>query len=239
MLGFATRRQSDAVHALNWKIPSSSSRIDTFEAAAGVKIKFEWSRYHSFLLMPSVEAAEACDFTGSTSLGAISPVEYTVPQNSPSTTLSFAREVRSHCTNGQRLNVNMTSLNPSKAEMYYLEALDLWPESCGAMGYVAELYMTTGKHSASKNMMARLWNTCEAITKLENTPGRNCWRLERHYQSRAHGSCARLRLLLPASPPTETLLSGSGTAGGVFYSTYWADLAKSLSLTLGAVLLTV
>ena len=31
-----------------------------------------------------------------------------------------------------------------RAEEYYLKALELWPENCGALEYLAELYATTG-----------------------------------------------------------------------------------------------
>ena len=35
------------------------------------------------------------------------------------------------------------------AEDYYLEALDLWPQNCGALEYLAELYETTGNATAA------------------------------------------------------------------------------------------
>ena len=134
-------------------------RLETFEAAPGAQVKFEWSGYHNVYLMPSAEAAELCDFSSATNLGSSSPITYTIPESAQGT-VSFACEVGSHCANGQRLNINVTSVNHSKAEAYYQEALQLWPENCGAMGYAAELYMTIGDHSASLSMMDTLCNTC-------------------------------------------------------------------------------
>jgi hypothetical protein len=110
--------------------------------------------------MDSEEALENCDFSGATLLGSSSPTQYTIPPSS--SPLHFACSVGSHCASGQKITVNVTDVNLTLAESYYQQALSLWPENCGAMGYLSELYMTSGMHEKALPVIDELCSECGA-----------------------------------------------------------------------------
>ncbi|KAH8064991.1 hypothetical protein JL722_1883 [Aureococcus anophagefferens] len=58
------------------------------------------------------------------------------------------------------VNRKKTTPDYGEAEAYYAEALDLWPENCGALNYLAELYVTTGDDDAAAETFAELCDTC-------------------------------------------------------------------------------
>jgi len=162
MLGFATRKAADALHTLDWVIPTSP-RLETIEASPGAKIEFEWSGSHDVFLMASTGAAESCDFSGATNLGSTSPISYTIPSTtSTPSTIVFSCSVGGHCANGQKLTVNVTQVNLTLSENYYSQSLDAWPENCGAMGYLSELYMTTERQNLAIFTMNALCTICGA-----------------------------------------------------------------------------
>ena len=162
--GFATRKQAEAHHELNWVIPDGS-RLKGFEASPGARVMFRWDGGHDVYLMDSEEAYNSCDFSSATKLGLSSPVSYTIPSDASLTPIYFACSVGSHCSNGQRLAVHVTSANLTLAESYYKEALSLWPSNCGAMGYLAELYMTMGEHVMAISQLDEFCTVCGGENK--------------------------------------------------------------------------
>merc|ERR1711871_1936625 len=161
MLGFATRKQAEARHELDWFVPDGSM-LEGFEASPGARVTFRWNGGHDVYLMESEEAYDSCDFSSATKLGLSSPVSYTIPSDSDLTPVYFACSVGSHCSNGQKLAVNVTSVNLTLAESYYKEALTLWPSNCGAIGYLSELYMTMGEHAMAISQLDELCSVCGA-----------------------------------------------------------------------------
>ena len=60
------------------------------------------------------------------------------------------------------MTVNVTDVNLTLAESYYTQALSLWPENCGAMGYLAELYMSQEWHEMALFTLEQLCSECGA-----------------------------------------------------------------------------
>ncbi|GMI41102.1 hypothetical protein TeGR_g1109 [Tetraparma gracilis] len=121
-LGFAARKTSAAVHAINWD-------EESLDASPGASLSF-----------PAAHDTYACDDTSSSSLlsaSSASAYTYVVP-SSPSSPLKFSAS--SSCDDA--LTVQIVPTNYSASLHYYHQALSLWPSACGALGYLAELHLT-------------------------------------------------------------------------------------------------
>ena len=71
------------------------------EANMNDELVFSWTGNHNVYLMESEEKFNACDFTGATSVGDVSPATYTVTQFPA----YFGCALPSHCQNGLKLKV--------------------------------------------------------------------------------------------------------------------------------------
>lgn len=88
-----------------WTIPAADQPYTDIASSPGDTIVFEWGTNHNVYLMPDDAAYNACNFTGATNLGDISPVEYVYTNG----TEYFACEVSGHCLAGQKVTVTMKS----------------------------------------------------------------------------------------------------------------------------------
>ena len=51
-----------------------------------------------------------------------------------------------------------------EAREYYLEALELWPGNCGALGYYTELHLQEGNMTGAATYLQRMCKTCGSST---------------------------------------------------------------------------
>ncbi|GMH72730.1 hypothetical protein TL16_g05993 [Triparma laevis f. inornata] len=128
---------SETVHRLSW---SEGSDLETFEIVPGSTLIFN-------------KNSDNCDIRLS---GVMLSSSYKIPSTIPFKNLKFTS---STCSDLE-LTVNITSTNYTLSESYYLESLLLWPQNCGALGYLTELYASQNDFVKGGNMMDILCDRC-------------------------------------------------------------------------------
>ena len=92
----------DTVTPVQWLAGFQDANARAIEAHAGDILQFVWEQgYHNVKIMADKDAFDNCDFSGATSVGDASHVQYTLT----ALPAYFACSIGTHCASGQKLAV--------------------------------------------------------------------------------------------------------------------------------------